>query len=207
MFSFSSNNPIIKRNYLQEPLQNENREKTIYRDVPSNLIVITFPMCERKNKDYYVYDLISDILSNGKSSRLYNNLVVEKKKFTAIDAVVSGDDDKGMFMILGKYADDTDIKEGEKLIWQELENLINNPSSEKEFMKVKNKNISTTTFNNIKILDKAMNLAYYYHLDMLENINKDKDNYKQVTINDITTLAKRTFFEGKHNTLYYLAQK
>lgn len=207
MFSFSLNNPIIKRNYLQEPLQNENREKTIYRDVPSNLIVITFPMSERKNKDYYVYDLMSDILSNGKSSRLYNSLVVEKKKFTAIDAVVSGDDDKGMFMILGKYADDTDIKEGEKLIWQELENLINNPSSEDEFMKVKNKNISTTTFNNIKILDKAMNLAYYYHLDMLENINKDKDNYKQVTINDITTLAKRTFFEGKHNTLYYLAQK
>jgi predicted Zn-dependent peptidase len=207
LFSCYNNANRIERNYKQEPLQKEDREKTIYREVPSNLIVITFPMCERNSKDYYTYDLMSDILSNGKSSRLYNSLVMEKKKFTGIDAVVSGDDDNGLFMIVGKYADDTDIKEGEELIWKELENLINNPPKEREFMKVKNKNLSTTTFNNIKILDKAMNLAYYYHLDMLENINKDKDNYQKVTINDLTTLAKRTFFENKHNTLYYLIKK
>lgn len=193
--------------YSQEPLQTQNREKTVYRDVPSNIIMITFPMSSRREKEFYTFDLISDVLSNGKSSRMYNSLVLEKQVFTAIDAVVSADDDKGLFIVLGKYADGVDIKQGEELIWQELENLIKNPPTEREFQKVKNKNLSTSTFANLKILDKAMNLAYYEYLGMLDNINNDKENYKKVTIQNLVDLAKKTFFENKHNTLYYLTKE
>lgn len=193
--------------YFQEPLQTQNREKTVYRDVPSNIIMITFPMSSRREKEFYTFDLISDVLSNGKSSRMYNSLVLEKQVFTAIDAVVSADDDKGLFIVLGKYADGIDIKQGEELIWQELENLIKNPPTEREFQKVKNKNLSTSTFANLRILDKAMNLAYYEHLGMLNNINNDKENYKQVTIQNLVDLAKKTFFDNKHNTLYYLTKE
>ncbi len=194
-------------NYKQEPLQTENRELTVERDVPANVIVITFPMCERINDDYYACDLLSDILSNGKSSRLYDALVRNKQIFTGIDAVISGDDDKGLFMIIGKYADDVDIKLGENMIWQELRNLIDNPPTEREFQKVKNKNYANTTFNNIKIADKALNLAYYAHLDMLERINIEQEYYEKVTINGLIELATEMFFENKHNTLYYTIKK
>lgn len=205
---FSFGNTHTKTiNYQQEPPQTENREKTVYRNVPSNIIIITFPMSSRKEKEFYAFDLLSDILSTGKSSRLYKELVLNQQIFTEIDAVVSADDDKGLFIVMGKYADDADIKQGEKAIWQELQKLIENPPTEKEFQKVKNKNLSTSTFANLKILDKAMNLAYFEHLDMLSNINNDKENYKQVSINDIVCIAQKTFFENKHNTLFYLAKK
>ena len=205
---FSFGNTHTKTiNYQQEPPQTENREKTVYRNVPSNIIIITFPMSSRKEKEFYAFDLLSDILSTGKSSRLYKELVLNQQIFTEIDAVVSADDDKGLFIVMGKYADDADIKQGEKAIWQELQKLIENPPTEKEFQKVKNKNLSTSTFANLKILDKAMNLAYFEHLDMLSNINNDKENYKQVSINDLVCIAQKTFFENKHNTLFYLAKK
>ena len=61
--------------------------------------------------------------------------------------------------------------------------------------------------NNIKILDKAMNLAYYEHLDMLDNINKDKEIYSSIKKEDVINLAKKTFFVNKHNTLYYLKEE
>lgn len=206
IFNFPSTNQKTIR-YQQEPKQKENREKTVYRNVPSNVIMITFPMSSRKEKEFYCFDLLSDLLSNGTSSRMYNDLVQEKKAFTAIDAVVSADDDKGLFIVLGKYADQTSVEKGEELIWQSLKNIFEEKITDKEFQKVKNKNLVTTEFNNIKILDKAMNLAYYEHLDMLDNINKDRDIYSSIKKEEVINLAKQTFFVNKHNTLYYLKEE
>ncbi|MBQ9253886.1 MAG: insulinase family protein [Bacteroidales bacterium] len=193
--------------YKQESLQTENREETVYRDVPSDVIMITFPMCERNNKEFYVFDLLSDLLSNGKSSRMYQNLVLDKQIFTSIDAVVSADDDRGLFVVVGKYVEGQDIKEGERMIWEELENMIKEPITDREFQKVKNKNLANSSLSNLKILDKAMNMAYYAHLGILENINKDKEIYKNVTKDDVISLARKIFFENKHNTLYYLSKQ
>ncbi len=206
IFNFPSTNQKTIR-YQQEPEQKENREKTVYRNVPSNMIMITFPMSSRREKEFYCFDLLSDLLSNGTSSRMYNDLVQEKKVFTAIDAVVSADDDKGLFIVLGKYADKTPVKRGEELIWQSLKNIFDEEITDKEFQKVKNKNLVNTEFNNIKILDKAMNLAYYEHLDMLDNINKDRDIYSSIKKEEVISLAKQTFFVNKHNTLYYLKEE
>ena len=110
-------------------------------------------------------------------------------------------------MIVAKCKDGLDMKTGEEMIWPELRNLISNPPTEREFQKVKNKNRANATFNNIKIADKALNLAYYAHLDMLERINTEKDYYAKVTVDDLTALAQRIFFTDKHNTLYYSAKK
>lgn len=206
IFNFPSTNQKTIR-YQQEPEQKENREKTVYRNVPSNMIMITFPMSSRREKEFYCFDLLSDLLSNGTSSRMYNDLVQEKKAFTTIDAVVSADDDKGLFIVLGKYADKTPVKRGEELIWQSLKNIFEEEITDKEFQKVKNKNLVSTEFNNIKILDKAMNLAYYEHLDMLDNINKDREIYSSIKKEEVVNLAKQTFFVNKHNTLYYLKEE
>ena len=54
--------------------------------------------------DYYVFDLVSDILSNGNSSRLYNELVKKEKLFTEINAFITGDADEGLFLFVGKFA-------------------------------------------------------------------------------------------------------
>ncbi|MDO5760472.1 MAG: pitrilysin family protein [Bacteroidota bacterium] len=189
--------------YQNEPPQTTNREKTLYRDVPSSMIVITFPMSSRKDKEFYRFDLLSDLLSNGTSSRMYNFLVQQTHAFTAIDAVVSADDDAGLFIIMGKLAEQTDMKKGEELIWRTLKEISTEEISDREFQKVKNKNLVTSEFNNIKILDKAMNLAYYDHLDMLEYINKDRQIYDGVQKEEVVNLAKQTFFERCHNTLYY----
>ena len=206
IFNFD-NRGIKTIDYKDEPLQTKDRFISVERDVPAGVIIMTFPMCERVNPEFYTFDLLSDILSNGKSSRLYDSLVRNKQVFTGIDAVVSGDDDKGLFMIVAKCTDGLDMKTGEEMIWQELNNLISNPPSEREFQKVKNKNRANATFNNIKIADKALNLAYYAHLDMLERINTEKDYYAKVTVNDLTELAQRIFFTNKHSTLYYTAKK
>lgn len=190
--------------YSMEPQQKDNRRIKVFRDVPSNVICIIFPMSRRKDRQYFVQDLLSDVLSNGKSSRMYQSLVVEKKLFTEINAFISGDDDAGLFIVMGKYCDGISLEQGEEAIWHELKSVCENPVSEQELRKMKNKNEASATFSNMKILDKAMNLAYYAHLGEPDRINKEREFYNSVTIRDLEQAAEQMFHLDCHSVLYYL---
>ena len=190
--------------YSMEPQQKDNRRIKVFRDVLSNVICIIFPMSRRKDRQYFVQDLLSDVLSNGKSSRMYQSLVVEKKLFTEINAFISGDDDAGLFIVMGKYCDGISLEQGEEAIWQELNSVCENPVSEQELRKMKNKNEASATFSNMKILDKAMNLAYYAHLGEPDRINKEREFYNSVTIRDLQQAAEQMFHLDCHSVLYYL---
>jgi predicted Zn-dependent peptidase len=189
--------------YEAEPIWKESKTMSVKAAVPTNVIVIAFQMPCRSDRDYYTYDLISDILSSGKSSRMYNSLVVKQKLFTEINAYISGDDDQGLFVVMGKYHDNVPIKEGEKAIWQELKAMAEGSMSDMELQKVKNKNESTATFSNLKALDRAMNLAYFAHLNDLELINTERNHYNAITQEQIKTTASTMFNHGKSRTLYY----
>lgn len=190
--------------YSMEPQQKDNRRIKVFRDVPSNVICIIFPMSRRKDRQYFVQDLLSDVLSNGKSSRMYQDLVVEQKLFTEINAFISGDDDAGLFIVMGKYCDGISLEQGEEAIWHELKSVCENPVSEQELRKMKNKNEASATFSNMKILDKAMNLAYYAHLGEPDRINKEREFYNSVTIRDLQQAAEQMFHLDCHSVLYYL---
>ncbi|MDR1006465.1 MAG: insulinase family protein [Bacteroidales bacterium] len=203
IFPKFDNNVAKQDSITPEPLWAETKSMTITADVPVNVIVIAFQMCSRTDKDYYIYDLMSDVLSNGKSSRLYNSLVAQKGIFTEINAFISGDDDNGLFIIMGKYQD-VSVEEGEKAIWNEIMIFANEEISDEELQKVKNKNESDIALSNLKVLDKAMNLAYYAHLGNTALINNEMEAYNAVTPSQIHALAKKTFLQSPHRTLYYL---
>lgn len=83
--------------------------KVVKRNVPLNLIVIAIPMPGRLSPQYSTYDILSDILGNGNSSRLYTSLVKEKA-FISIDASVMGSVDPGLLLILGFVKPSIDVK-------------------------------------------------------------------------------------------------
>jgi zinc protease len=68
-----------QRNLKPEPAQQEERELKVDRDVPADAIYMVFRMAERMHPDHYTADLTSDILSRGKSSRLYEELITKKQ--------------------------------------------------------------------------------------------------------------------------------
>lgn len=197
---------IIRKNII-EPKQTKSRELKVKRNIPQKAIYITFPMASRLEKEYYAFDLLSDILSNGRSSRLYNKLVKEKELFTEVNAFISGDTDNGLFIITGKYRDSVSMEDGEKALLEELHNIAYEPIEEEEFQKVKNKFESTMRFSQIKALDRAMNLCYFEFLGDIEQINKEVDFYQDLTVDFIQNIAKKTFVNEKSNTLYYETQE
>lgn len=192
------------RNLPEEPIQTEARKQVVHRDVPANSIYKAWHICERSNKAYRHFDLISDILSNGKSSRLYLNLVKEKKMFTEINAYVSGDMDKGLFIVSGKLTEGTKIEEAEREIDAAVYLFVDEKLADNELQKVKNKVESVLQFSNTSVLNKAMNLAYYELLGDADLLNREEENYAAITAEDIQQTAATYFKPSNAVVLHYL---
>jgi predicted Zn-dependent peptidase len=166
---------------------------------------MAFHMCNRFSSEYYTFDVITDLLSNGRSSRFIQTLVQQKKRFASIDAYISGSLDEGLLHITGKPAPGISLEEAEQTIWEELDKLKTSPVSAEELEKVKNRYESEQIFNNINYLNVATNLAFYELIGKAEDINTEVDKYRSVTPGQIQETAKRTFVPENCNILYYKA--
>jgi zinc protease len=199
--------PENKRNLPAEPAQTEARSLTVERDVPISAIYKAYHMCSRYDKEYYAVDLISDILSRGNSSRLYNVLIKEKQLFSDIHAYVMGDFDKGLFVISGKLVEGVDMKTAEQGIDEVLQKIKTELVNEDELTKVKNKMEASHTFGEVDVLNKATNLAISELLGDASFINNEVDKYLSVTREQIKEQANLVFRTENCSTLYYLAKK
>jgi len=197
----------LQRNIPAEPLQTEERMLTVERNVPYDAIYKTYHICKRTEKEYYTFDLISDMLSNGKSSRFNNELVKKQKLFSEVNAFLSGDIDNGLFIISGKLNNGITMENAEQAIDNEIDKLKNNFVDVDELQKVKNKAESLMVFSQMKTNDKAMNLAYFELLGDANMINTEIENYRNVTQENIKSLVTKTFIKSNCSKLYYLAKK
>lgn len=198
---------IPKRELPAEKPQTAIRRRSVERKVPVDALYMAFHMCNRFHRAYYVFDIITDLLSNGRSSRFIQTLVQEKKLFTSIDAYISGSLDEGLLHITGKPASGVTLEQAEEAVWQELDKLKTVPVTEDELEKVKNRYESEQIFNNINYLNVATNLAFFELLGRAEDINQEVGKYRSVTVEQIQETARRAFVPENCNILYYKAIK
>ena len=191
------------RNLPEESIQTKKRELWVERNVPSDMIFLAFHMDQRTGLDYQVTDLISDLLGRGKSSRFYKNLIKDQSKFIELNAYVMGSVDNGLFVISGKPNKDTSLKEAYNLIWKEIDEVKENTIEKRELQKLKNKIYSTTTFQEMSLLNKSMGLCFNELLGDANEINNEINKYKiidQVRVNEV---ARSILKEENCNVLYY----
>ncbi len=195
------------RNLPAEPVQTEEQRLTVEADVPVDSIYMAFHIPARTDSRFYAADLISDVLSRGHSSRLYRKLIKEQGVFTEINAYQTGSTDPGLLVIEGKPAEGVSPEQAEAVVWEELQQLKDEPLLDYELDKVKNKIEATMIFGHMSILEKAMNLAYFELLGNADDINFETAKYQAVTAEQLRALAADTFRKENSSTLTYLAAK
>lgn len=195
------------RDLPKEPEQTEARELTVERDVPVDALYKVWHMCSRVSPDYYATDLISDILSRGKSSRLYQTLVKEKKLFTEASAFVMGDLDEGLFVFSGKLVDGVSLEKANEEVEKIMYAFANESISDTELEKVKNTFESSKIFGDMSVLNKAMALCYGELIGNINLINDEPANYRKVTSAQIKAMAAKVLRKENCSTLFYKAKK
>lgn len=206
-FSSIEKRDVKKRNLPQEPKQTQARFLEVERNVPFDSIYKAYHICNRRNSKYYAVDLLSDILSNGKSSRLYQRLVQEKQLFSEINAYITGEIEEGLFVFSGNLIEGITLEQADKAITDEISEIKKQLVSEYELEKVKNKVESTLLFSETNILNKAMHLAKCELISDAELFNIESDLYRSVTREEIQEAAKEIFTIENCSTLYYKAKQ
>lgn len=191
-----------------EPRQTAERRLVVEENnVPADAIYKVYHMDKRASEDFYICDIISDILSNGQSSRLYIDLIKNSRLFSAIDAYVSGDSDPGLFIFSGKLTETTDIHVAEEAIEEEIEKFLREAITPREVEKVINKTDARISYSEINYQNKGSNLAFFEFLGDIDLINTENQRYRQVTVDHIKTTATSLFKKENCSTLWYLRNK
>ena len=193
------------RNLPKEPPQNEERRMTINANVPLDALYKCWHMGERTDKRYYIADLLSEILSGGGSSRLYQALVKEKQLFSNIDCHHFGSTDAGLLAIEGKLVKGVKVEDAENAVEEVLQGLKKEPVTEAELQKVKNKTESMIAFEDMSVMNRANSLAYYELLGDAALMNVELERYAAVTTQEVLEESQKIFRKENSNTIWYLA--
>lgn len=196
-----------ERKLPTERPQNAFRALDLEAQVPADAIYLAFRMPERSHPDFYAFDLLSDLLCNGRSSRLYRKLLRERDLFSQIDCYVTGSLDPGLFIIEGKLPENVSLTQAEQAIWEEIDRIKTVTVPEKELQKVKNRVESNLLFSETSVLNKAINLAFFELLDMPERINEEAQLYAALEATDIKRCANSLLNRDNCSTLRYISKK
>ena len=171
-------------------------------------IVAAYRIPSMKTKDARVLELISALLSEGKSSILYKKIVDDKKMALQVGAYTMQQEDYGMYILYGLPLGETATASILKEIDEEILKLQTDLISERDFQKLQNKIENDFVNNNATVEGIAENLATYYLLYGDVNlINTNIKNYLSITREDIRTAAKTYLNSNQRLLLDYVPSK
>lgn len=188
----------------EEHAQTETRRLSLERSVPMNALYIAFQMPGKMHPDYKTIDILSDLLGNGKSSRLFSNLVMDKKLFADIEAYITGSIDTGLLIIEGRINPGVSLEKAEQAIFETIQEL-NDRVNDRELQKIKNKAESTLIFSHCDILNKATSLAFFEMLGDANLLNNELKEYQEVRLSDLKKCISTYLKIENASVLYYKA--
>lgn len=193
----------IIRKLAQEPIQKEKRMLSVEADVPANAVYKTFHMPGRFHEDFYAVDLMSDILSRGYSSRMYQQLVKEKELFTSISSFSMGTIDPGLLVVSGRIREGIELEKAEEEVNNLLNKFVREGARPEELEKVKNQAEATLEFDKVEVMNRAMNLAFTELSGDADLVNKEGDQIKKVSLAEIKRVAENILQEKNSSVMFY----
>ncbi len=195
----------VPRPTIVEPAQTEERRATYYDKVQLPAVVFAYHTPPQGTPDAYAIEMVSKILSEGKSSRLQKQVVDKQQKAVAAGAFSLPSEDPGLSIMYGIGNMGIKPEELEAAINAEVENIVNNGISAEELAKCKNQMENEFISQNQKVLGIVENLAnYHVYLGDANLINKELDRYMKLTAADMQAAAKKYFAKTNRTVLYYL---
>ncbi|HEX4999817.1 MAG TPA: pitrilysin family protein, partial [Terriglobia bacterium] len=175
-----------------EPPQTEERRITREKAVPLPAYVAGYHSPRDGDPDYYPLQILSSILSDGRSSRLYQSLIYEKKLAVDAGADALSTEDPNLFVvqvILNRGASLADV---EKAVDEELTRLKTAPVTDEELEKAKTGVRAQYTFGRQSVQQKASALGHAAVIhDDLGSVDNEYDLFMKVTKDDIMRVAKK----------------
>lgn len=193
----------IKEDPIEEKIVATEYDSNI--QIPLKALVYRTP--SMKDRDAYVLDMISTVLTDGKSSRMYKRMVDDEEIALQVLAFARSQEDYGTYVIGALPLGDTSLEKLTEVMDEEIEKLQNELISEREYQKLQNKFENRFVNSNSSIQGIAGSLATYNMLYNNTNlINEEIEIYKSITREEIQEVAQKYLKENKRLELDYLPE-
>ncbi|HET8885028.1 MAG TPA: pitrilysin family protein [Salinimicrobium sp.] len=192
-------------NIKEDPIKKAMVDTTYDDNIQIPLISLVYRTPGMKEKDSYVLNMISTILTEGKSSRMYKKMVDDEKEALQVLAFNNSMEDYGMYVIGALPMGDTPLNTLAESMDEEIKKLQTELISEKEFQKLQNIYMNRFVNSNSTVQGIASSLATYHMLYGDANlINKEIEIYQNITREDIKRVASEYLNDNQRLKLYYL---
>ncbi len=185
-----------KRSFIkdrtEEPQQRGEKRVYLKREVELPYILMAYHVPSFPHEDSFALDVLSTILSGGKSSRLYKNIVYEKRLALNTFADYSGFyKDPFLFVFGGTAAPKKNIEDVEKAIYDEIEKVKKESPSEMEIQKAKNQIEATFVFAQDSTYSRAFYTGMFEMLGNWRLMDKYLEGVRKVKPEDVQAAAKK----------------
>ncbi|MDD3771585.1 MAG: pitrilysin family protein [Weeksellaceae bacterium] len=197
-----------KKQYEEAPITKEIRASWEDPNVQIPMVISAYRTPSMKTRDARVLDMISMILSDGKSSRLYKKLVDDEKKALQVSSFNYSQEDYGTYFIFALPLGDTSLDDLVNDFSTEINKLQTELISEREYQKLLNKLENQFVNSNSNLEGVAHSLAEYYMLyGDINLINTEMDIYRSITREEIRDVAKKYLNDNQRLVLEYGPEK
>jgi predicted Zn-dependent peptidase len=190
--------PPIK---IVEPEQDGARRVIVHKDSEVEMLAISFPIPNFQHADQAKLSAISELLSSGKSSRLYRKLIDEKRLVNQIHAYNMETIDPGVYLFLAIANKGVTAEQIEKELWKEINTLQTKPIKKSELDKIK----INTRSDFINSLESSTSVAElfgsYFSRGDISPLERYEASINALTPEDIQETAKRYFNVDKSTTI------
>ena len=197
--------PRYERQLPQEPMQTEARQLSTSAPVPLSALYKAYHMPARRDPRYHAVELLANVLGRGKSSRLHQRLVKEQALFNNISAALTGSLDAGLLVISGKLNAGVDLQTANAAVEAIVAEIASSDVDRMELEKVKNQAESSLIFEEIDLLNRALNLAYSKLLGNANLVNEESQFIQAVDVQAVREVAELILRPENCSTLYYEA--
>lgn len=195
----------IEQPKIDFALQTEPKYKEVVKDnTPLPATIHVWRATTQRDKDAFAIELLTSVLANGKSSRLYKRMVEDEQVAVQTSVFPFLQENAGMIAVFAIGNRGVEIAALDKIIDEEIKKIADKGISAEELEKAKTQKESEMANAFGSMFSRAVNLANYYRFYGNTNlINTELDEYMKVTRQDVQRVARKYLTEKNRTLIHY----
>ncbi len=191
-----------------KPLQAVHRDTIMDKKAQLPGVFMSFVGVDLKQEDAYAMEILTTILSDGESSRLYREVVDSQRVAVQVSSFHIAQEYGGMASVIGIVSPGKSTEDAERAIWATLRSVMDNGVTAAELEKARNIAESRTVGSLADMRSKAMALgSNHRYYGRAARTNEELEHYQKVKPADVQRVAKKVFGASGYVVLTYLPVK
>ncbi len=188
-----------------EPPQESFRYKSYSSTMDHGYLGAGFHVPSILHDDYPALEMLSELLSSGRSSRLYRKVLEEKRLVTTVSASLLAEKWPGFFLVMASMPPQR-WDAARAAIFEEVERFKHEPVGDDELQKAR-RQLERGMYRELETMEgQASNLGYYHLLGDYRLSDHHRDAIKSVTPERLVQVTRRYFHSDNCSLVCYLPE-